>query len=741
MSTKFMQLPGILGLVFLALSAPAFADVWYVDKDRPGGDGTSWEEAFREVQPAVDAAFADGGGEAWIAEGVYDELRDSPPSPALLPAGGALVMRDGVQLYGGFGGMETARDERSVTMYESVLDGSTSMAGAAAKVVVQAADGTVVDGLTIRGGTDIGIYADSRTSLLVSNCEVIENGGGEYYSCGILARECGIVTIGDSGFLANEGSALYVTNCEAASVSSCDFTNNAACGSVGALSVDILDSHFTGVAYEERGAGLYVYATNLTMSGCVIESCYSRSGPGGLDISGRGEASVVEVRNCRFLKNESREESGGIEISSADRVLVEDCEFIGNSARSEGGALTAYGIGLEMRNCEFRGNEAGSGGALYVWGSEILADRCLFVDNKAVWAGGAIRAWAEALEEPATSIRVTNSAFVRNHCDLGEYRRESNFEMGEVLYAENYYEWPCLGKTLSAAEGEGEGEGWAEGEGSWDGEGSCLYVPGGDYHGILDTPGFYNCTFVDNGGIGEWLFYYRLDAPEFWQGMTAELKMANCIVSGDNTELAGADYPEYLVESVDYSRIPGGHAGVGNTSLDPLFFSPAQDDYRLRYDSPCIDTGRDTSGEEFGAIVEDFAGWARPFDGDGLGAGSTGDGSDYDMGAHEFARETECPADYHAADVNTDGVISLSELLRVVQFFNAAGVFCAPGTEDGYAPAEGEYACCLHTSDYNPPDYDVNISELLRLIQIYSTGAYHACPGQGAEDGFCLGIG
>ncbi|MCC7210434.1 MAG: hypothetical protein IT451_01150 [Candidatus Brocadia sp.] len=43
----------------------------------------------------------------------------------------------------------------------------------------------------------------------------------------------------------------------------------------------------------------------------------------------------------------------------------------------------------------------------------------------------------------------------------------------------------------------------------------------------------------------------------------------------------------------------------------------------------------DTSGTSFGSVLDDITGTTRPQDGDGLRAGGTGDGSDYDIGAIE----------------------------------------------------------------------------------------------------------
>ena len=97
----------------------------------------------------------------------------------------------------------------------------------------------------------------------------------------------------------------------------------------------------------------------------------------------------------------------------------------------------------------------------------------------------------------------------------------------------------------------------------------------------------------------------------------------------------------------------------------------------------------------------------------------------------------------HSADQNGDNEISLSELLRVIQFFNSFGYHCADNprdTEDGYVPGPGaNHACTPHGSDYNTQDWDISLSELLRLIQFFNVGGYHACPGQDTEDGYCPG--
>jgi parallel beta-helix repeat protein len=44
--------------------------------------------------------------------------------------------------------------------------------------------------------------------------------------------------------------------------------------------------------------------------------------------------------------------------------------------------------------------------------------------------------------------------------------------------------------------------------------------------------------------------------------------------------------------SVTYSDVDGGWAGTGNINADPCFLLPDKDDYRLLWESPCIDAGQ-----------------------------------------------------------------------------------------------------------------------------------------------------
>jgi hypothetical protein len=104
-------------------------------------------------------------------------------------------------------------------------------------------------------------------------------------------------------------------------------------------------------------------------------------------------------------------------------------------------------------------------------------------------------------------------------------------------------------------------------------------------------------------------------------------------------------------------------------------------------------------------------------------------------------------ARYHAADANGDYAVSLTELLRQIQFFNSGGYRYCPdaGTEDDYcpgpAPGKTAFPCeskAIHDTDQNGNEA-IELNELLRIIQFYNTGALFYCPGRATEDEFCPG--
>ncbi len=177
----------LLGALLIAGSAPAVAQrVVYVDAAATGaGNGTSWADAYREVRTALAAAL--DGDELWVARGTYK------PTAIFDNRQATFALRDGVALYGGFDGTETARGERDWSANETVLSGNIGVATDSTDnsyhvVTANGVDSTaVLDGFTIafgwadagsafpngRGG---GLYAETG-SPAVRNVHFLRNGG------------------------------------------------------------------------------------------------------------------------------------------------------------------------------------------------------------------------------------------------------------------------------------------------------------------------------------------------------------------------------------------------------------------------------------------------------------------------------------------------------------------------------------------------------------------------------------
>jgi hypothetical protein len=58
---------------------------------------------------------------------------------------------------------------------------------------------------------------------------------------------------------------------------------------------------------------------------------------------------------------------------------------------------------------------------------------------------------------------------------------------------------------------------------------------------------------------------------------------------------------------------------------------------------------------------------------------------------------------------------------------------------EGQPEGEGEGTPSCHAADQDCSG-TINLTELLRVIQFFNIRGYHACPGMGTEDGYCPGL-
>jgi len=342
-------------LLFLAWATCSHAIV-YVDKDRPGGNGTSWTQAYKTLDDAIDNTFS--GQEFWIAEGTY-----TPAAP--------LTYTVNHTFYGGFAGNETARSQRNVTLHPTIIDGQNVL-----KHVFNSTSfvtTTRFDGLTIkRGNANAGSGADA-------------SGGG-------IVVNKGAVVIANCTFTDNKathlGGAAYLVNNPSISITNSTFRNNTVLTNTGGGA---------GVAMTWNQVGPTPTAT--------VDNCTFQGNTGGG--VGGGLYSLyfpMTVKKSRFVANSSA--NGGAimydyKLPGAEKI--ERCLFTGNTATERGGAICSYARSVEVENSVFAYNSTTlSGGAVGLHsGLGIAADynssysgifrNCTFYANNADGYGGGIQ--------------------------------------------------------------------------------------------------------------------------------------------------------------------------------------------------------------------------------------------------------------------------------------------------------------------------------------------------------------
>jgi len=376
-------------LLFLALAAPLGAQVIYVDADAPGAnDGTSWENAYHDLQSALDVAGE--GMTVKVANGTY------LPSKLLFkdkPLSFSFRIPDGVNLQGGFVGSGFADpDERVLSPSATILSGDRGIPGDKSDncwTVVSAlntADNTTLDGFTVRDGNNPFSLTDGAGmqvmdgSAVIRNCWFTDNradwGGGGIYFDGIA------LTLQSCNFTQNSvpqyggGGGLYANGI--ASVFDCEFSSNGANfgGAIAASGLlNVERTRFTG-GFAMQVGGAIQCTGSAVLKGCTFSQCGAggNAGPGPGGASGNGGALNV---------------GGTLQAEACD---FEECVAWGfafyYSFPAEGGAVWCGGPSASFTRCRFLRNEAhGStstgarGGALYLDTANALLERCELIEN------------------------------------------------------------------------------------------------------------------------------------------------------------------------------------------------------------------------------------------------------------------------------------------------------------------------------------------------------------------------
>lgn len=331
----------LVAFAFISAASVSSAQVIrYVDADNTteNQDGLSWATAFCTIQPAIDSAHAEGGGDIWVADGVYTEDR---------PDSGTLIVRENCRLLAGFVGIETNEDERIPRHRATIIGRHQSWENIPAYTAYTRSN-SCIDGFTFTNtyseDAQRAAIRNYGNDVLIANCWVSDQlwaGAAGVLSRkpeGIELRKCvfsnNTIT---NGPIASESSTCVLIGYRIV-VSECIFADNFA-QHAGALTLD------TGLS----GSRL----VKTVVSRCVFSNNTAVLVPSSVGaVNARGDTGIL---NCLFVGNfgqySALKQNGGI-------GFVLNCSFIHNR---------------QSLPFTFQTVSVGSEGAVFM--------NCLFADN------------------------------------------------------------------------------------------------------------------------------------------------------------------------------------------------------------------------------------------------------------------------------------------------------------------------------------------------------------------------
>ncbi|HEY3412500.1 MAG TPA: right-handed parallel beta-helix repeat-containing protein [Armatimonadota bacterium] len=512
-----------------------YSTVPVIIRVKPSGsdanDGLSWATAKQTIQGGVEAAA--GGGEVWVAGGTYNEL---------------VNVKTAVSLYGGFGGTETNRTQRSITFFSTIIDGGS--AGNVVTVSLGAGATETVDGFTIqKSGTGASGVVCSNAAVVLANDTIQLCGYGMSASGSVVQVTNSSFSNNNNGGGGNGRGISCSSNCSL-SLTNVTVNNNqqeAIFSDSGILTASNLTANsnyygavnWTGSAtinggtFIGNGYGVYSNGT-LMLTNSVISNSVNRGGNYGVNAIG-----FVTIDHTRVLNNSGT----GISVSGDHPVLT--------------------GYTVNVTNCTVTGNYLYNGTAgVYcnVTGTATsLIQGNLISGNSNTYGpgtGGALYL------DGAAQQMVLNNAIVGNTSGNGAglYSNQSNFTAASNLIANNSV----------TQNGSGIGAGVYLNRGTAylinNTIASNVTAAGGDAGGIYA----YECTATLANNI---VAYNQIGGISKTAGSVLTLRY-NDVFS--NTTYAYKGLPDPL--------------GT-NIKVDPQLFNVPAGNYHLKSTSPCIDAG------------------------------------------------------------------------------------------------------------------------------------------------------
>jgi len=331
-------------IVAVAVSATQ-AGVVYVDPSATGlNDGTSWTNAYTDLQPALLAAVS--SDELWVVVGTYY------PHPTDRSV--SFQLKNGVTIYGGFVGTETSESERS-NVWDTILSGEIGIPASDFDNSYHVVDGSgtnataVLDGCTVTEGyadafgtsdaTGGGVYCDAGSPTLWG-VSVDQNyaetlGGGIYFSNN-SNPDLNSVLVTNNTTLNHGGGICNDTGSSPTMYNVTITGNTATLGSGGAMynndgsNPTMTNVLMDGNSVKHVGGGMFCYESSPTLTNVVITDNVADTYGGGIALSDLSHPTLV---NVTVSGNTATTQSGGaISVWVGSTPVIINCILWGNTA-------------------------------------------------------------------------------------------------------------------------------------------------------------------------------------------------------------------------------------------------------------------------------------------------------------------------------------------------------------------------------------------------------------------------
>ncbi|MBI5294950.1 MAG: S-layer homology domain-containing protein [Chloroflexi bacterium] len=405
---RFLSIFVLLTLLSTALGvSPAHAaGILYVTA-AGAGDCSTWQNTC-PLQTAL--AKAAGGEEIWAAGGTHKPTTGTDRAATF-------QLKEGVAVYGGFNGTETAREQRDPAANPTVLSGDlNSDDNEHVKFdeptrsdntyhVVMGADGALLDGFTITGGNSSeeseasgGGVVNPYGSPTFVNVILRDNsalaGGGMYNAPGSNPILTGVTFSGNAADFGGGGGMFnHASNPTLTDVT---FEQNTAYYNDG-----------NGGLYEGRGGGMNNFLSSPILTDVHFNDNAADYGGGMVN----DYLSSPVLNNVTFDNNLATYHGGGMYNATSDPVLT-DVTFSGNSTRwACGGGMHNTNSKPTLTRVIFKDNSANCGGGMYNMASDPSLVDILFDGNTAKNGGG--------MHNASSAPSLLNVTFVGNSATQG----------------------------------------------------------------------------------------------------------------------------------------------------------------------------------------------------------------------------------------------------------------------------------------------------------------------------------